>query len=49
MLTVPLVAFWLALPISFLFFAFLFALVFTSYHNIIVSSLEKSVKSSLNV
>ena len=49
MLTVPLVAFWLAFPISFLFFAFLFALVFTSYHNIIVSSLEKSVKSSLNV
>ena len=49
MLTVPLVAFWLALPIAFLFFAFLFALVFTSYHNIIVSSLEKSVKSSLNV
>lgn len=49
MLTVPLLAFWLAFPISFLFFAFLFALVFTSYHNIIVSSLEKSVKSSLNV
>jgi hypothetical protein len=49
MLTVPLVAFWLALPISFLFFAFLFALVFTSYHSIIVSSLEKSVQSSLNV
>ena len=49
MLTVPLVAFWLAFPISFLFFAFLFALVFTSYHNIIVSSLEESVKSSLNV
>jgi hypothetical protein len=49
MLTVPLLAFWLAFPISFLFFAFLFALVFTSYHSIIVSSLEKSVQSSLNV
>lgn len=38
---VPFLALWLALPLSFLFLAFLFSLVFTSYHNIMLASLQK--------
>lgn len=44
----PALSMYLALPLVFIFVGFLHMLTFTSYHNIVITSLRKSVSNSLS-